>query len=289
MTTSLLWFSVALMVAALLLKKDNKLAEMICGAGWLIFGFYWLTLIPYYYAKADYTNIILTLMLFSFCGVLAHFIARAFKNQTRRNQPNHEEAVALSNKVNLMFDLTKLIAVVCIIYMPFSLFMPLNHLIIETVATQTVSILNFLGYDAVLVAYNTIAYNGIAVTVILACTAIESIAFFTGLILAVPEKNGKRKMLAFLLTVPVIYLANLFRNLFIVVAYGDLWLGPNSFDIAHHYIAKAGSGIALILLSYITMRLLPNLIDTVLGLWDLVVDEIRYIFKLGQKTEKSNN
>ncbi|MDL2261230.1 archaeosortase A [Methanimicrococcus sp. OttesenSCG-928-J09] len=287
MTTSLLWFSVALMVAALLLKKDNKLAEMICGAGWLIFGFYWITLIPYYYAKADYTNIVLTLLLFSFCAILAHFIARAFRNQTRRNQPKHEEAVALNNKVDLMFDLTKLIAVVCIIYMPFSLFTPLNHLIIETVATQTVNILNFLGYSATLVAYNTIAYNGIMVTVILACTAIESIAFFTGLILAVPDNSAKKKTIAFLLTVPVIYFSNLLRNIFIVAAYGDLWFGPNSFEIAHHYIAKAGSGIALIILAYITMKLLPNLIDTVLGLWDLFVDEIKYIFRMESKTKKS--
>ncbi|MDV0445045.1 hypothetical protein MmiAt1_06000 [Methanimicrococcus sp. At1] len=286
MTTSLLWFSVALMVASLLLKKDNKIAEIICGAAWLIFGFYWITLIPYYSAKADYTNIILTLLLFAFCLLIALYVARVFKNQTRRNSPKDPDSVLMDTRVQLLFDLTKLIAVVCIIYMPFSLFTPLNHLIIESVAVQTVEILNFLGFNAELAAYNTISYNGVTVMVILACTAIESIAFFTGLILAVPEKDPRRKAAAFLLTVPVIYALNLFRNVFIVAAYGDMWFGANSFEIAHHYIGKAGSGVVLIILAYITMKLLPNLIDTVLGLWDLFVDEIRYILKIKPKTKK---
>ncbi len=282
MTTSLLWFSVVLMIAAILLRKDNKIAEMICGAGWLIFGFYWVTLIPYYYAKADYTNILLTIILFLFCLLLANFAARTFKNKTRRENPKHEDSVLLNSRMKLLFDLTKLIAVVCIIYMPFSLFSPLNHFIIETVAVQTVDILNFLGYSAELTDYNTIAYNGIKVVVVLACTAIESIAFFTGLILAVPG-SSKSKGIAFLLTVPVIYVLNLVRNIFIVVAYGDLWFGANSFEIAHHYIGKAGSGIALIIFAYVTMKLLPGLIDDVLGLWDLFVDEIRHILRMKPK------
>lgn len=287
MTTSLLWFSVVMMVAALLLKKDNKLAEMICGAGWLLFGFYWITLIPYYYAKADYTNIILTILLFSLCLVIAHFAARAFKNIARRENPKGEEAVLLDKRMKLLFNLTKLITVVCIIYMPFSLFTPLNHFIIGTVTNQTVEILNYLGYNASTIAFDTISYNGIAVSVILACTAIESIAFFTGLILAVPGQDANRKGLAFLLTVPIIYVLNLLRNMFIVVAYGDLWFGPNSFEIAHHYIGKAGSGIVLIILAYITMKLLPGLIDTVLDLWDLFIDEIRHIFRMKPKEKKT--
>ncbi|WNY24253.1 hypothetical protein MmiHf6_15830 [Methanimicrococcus hongohii] len=285
MTTSLLWFSVALMVASLLLKKDNKISEMICGAGWLIFGFYWITLIPYYYAKADYTNIILTIPLFAFCLLIAHFAARAFKNQTRKEMPKHADSVLLTERVGLMFDLTKLIAIVCIIYMPFSLYTPLNHFIIESVAVQTVELLNILGYNASLIDFDTIGYNGIRVSVVLACTAIESIAFFTGLIVAVPGTR-KRKALTFMATVPVIYFLNLFRNIFIVAAYGDMWFGENSFEIAHHYLGKAGSGIVLIILAYITMRLLPDLIDTVLGLWDLFVDEVRHILRMKPKARR---
>ncbi|WNY27950.1 hypothetical protein MmiEs2_01290 [Methanimicrococcus stummii] len=279
MTTSLLWFSVALMVASLLLKKDMKIAEIICGASWLIFGFYWITLIPYYYAKADYTNIVLTILLFTFCVLVAHFAARAFKSGAKNPNSKSPESVLMNDRVKLIFDLTKLIAVVCIIYMPFSLFTPLNHLIIETVTTQTVDILNFLGYNAKMVAYDTISYNGIKVSVILACTAIESIAFFTGLILAVPG-TPKKKLTVFMLTVPVIYVLNLLRNIFIVAAYGDMWFGANSFEIAHHYIGKAGSGVALVILAYITMKLLPGLIDNVLGLWDLFIDEIKYILRI---------
>ncbi|MDR0768202.1 MAG: archaeosortase A, partial [Methanosarcinales archaeon] len=177
------------------------------------------------------------------------------------------------------FDLKKLIACDCINYMPFSLYTPLNHFIIGAVTTQTVDVLNILGYSASQIAFDTIAYNGIVVSVILACTAIESIAFFTGLILAVTG-TAKRKAIAFLIVLPTIFLLNLLRNMFIVVAFGDMWFGANSFQIAHHYIGKAGSGIALIALAYITMKLLPDLLDNVLNLWDLTVDEIRYILRM---------
>ncbi|MDR2944426.1 MAG: archaeosortase A [Methanosarcinales archaeon] len=284
MTTSLLWFSVALMAAAILLRKDNKIAEIISGAGWLIFGFYWVTLIPHYYAKADYVNIALAVSLFLFCLVLANFTARAFKNETRRKYPKHADSVLLDNRIDVFFSLTKMIAVVCIVYMPFYLFPPLNHLIIETVAAQTVDLLNFFGYGAVSADFDTIAYKGIYVSVVLACTAIESIAFFTGVILAIPG-SSKSKGTAFLLTVPVIYLLNLARNAFIVAAYGGMWFGADSFEIAHHYIGKAGSGFALIIFSYATMKLLPDLIDVVLRLWELVVDEIRFILKMKPKSK----
>lgn len=41
-----------------------------------------------------------------------------------------------------------------------------------------------------------------------------------------------------------------------VVAYGEQWFGADSFIIAHNYIAKAGSGIALFVISYAVLRIL---------------------------------
>ena len=283
MSGSVLWFSIVLMVAAILLRKENKLSEMICGAGWLLFGIYWLTLIPHFYAKPDYTNVVLILLLFGFCALVAGFMARAFKNPSRRSHPNHSESQKLDKDVSRLFDLTKLIAIVCIIYMPFSLIEPLNHIIIGSVASQTVSVLNLLGYEAVHLAYNTIGYNDIVVTVILACTAIESIAFFTGLILAVPHSGSKTKMILFFITVPIIYILNLARNVFIVIAYGDLWFGPNSFDIAHHYIAKGASCVALIVLAYISMKMLPELMDMVVDIFEWGIAEIKHVLRIKPK------
>ena len=280
MSSSIMWFSIVLMVAALFLRKDNKLSEMICGASWLLFGVYWVTLIPYFYSKPDYTNIVLVLLLFGFCLLVANFMAYAFKNPIRKSDPKNPVSKALDHKVSRLFNLTKLIAIVCIIYMPFSLIGPLNQMIIGSVASQTVSILNLLGYNAVHLAYDTIGYSGIVVTVILACTAIESLAFFTGLILAVPHSNSRTKMILFFITVPLIYLMNLARNIFIVVAYGDLWFGPNSFEIAHTYIAKGASGIALVVLAYISMKMLPELMDMVVDIFEWGIDEIKRVLRI---------
>ncbi|WNY25347.1 archaeosortase A [Methanolapillus millepedarum] len=283
MGTELLWISIALMIISLLLYKEKKIFEVFCGAAWLLFGVYWLSLIPHYYEISDYTNIFLVILLFLFCLILAIFIGHAFKDKSRETNPESPRSAALEKKVQLFFDVTKLVAVVCLIYMPFKMIEPVNHFLIDMVAVQTTFLLNLFGYDAVQTAYNTISYNGISVTIILACTAIESIAFFAGLVLSVRTKNTKNKVLAFLLTVPMIYVLNLFRNVFVVAAYGDMWFGADSFLIAHHYIAKAGSAIALIVLAYITLKLLPEVMDMTLGLWDLVADEIRRILKMGKK------
>jgi len=281
MSNSILWFSAAVMVSCLLLKRNSKIAEILGGTAWFLFGLYWVTLIPGFYEKADYINIILVLLLFSFCLLLALFAARLFKDKMRRKDPVPSGAEALDRKISAFFDLTKLAAVVCIIYMPFKLIISLSHALIESVAFQTVYLLNMLGYDAAQTAYDQIACGSIAVSVILACTAIESVAFFTGLVLTARDAGPKRKIFVFLVTVPVIYILNLIRNAFIVAAYSGLWFGSDSFEIAHHYIGKTGSGVVLLVLVYVTLKLLPKLTDMVSDLRDLVVDEMKRIFGIG--------
>ncbi|WNY27432.1 archaeosortase A [Methanolapillus ohkumae] len=286
MENELFWISIALMIVSLLLYKEKKIFEVLCGVAWILFGFYWLSLISHYYEISDFTNIVLILLLFLFCMILAVFAGRTFKNKIREADPQNPVSQELEKKVRLFFDVTKLVALVCIIYMPFKMIEPVNYFLIDMVATQTTALLNLLGYGAIHTAYNSISYNGISVTIILACTAIESIAFFTGLVLSVRTSNTKNKVFAFLLTVPVIYILNLLRNVFVVIAYGDMWFGADSFVIAHHYIAKAGSMIILIVLAYVTLKLLPETMDMAAGLWDLVTDEIRSVFKIGTKGQK---
>ncbi|MDV0446332.1 hypothetical protein MsAg5_01620 [Methanosarcinaceae archaeon Ag5] len=282
----LFWISIALMIVSLLLYKEKKIFEVFCGATWVLFGVYWLSLIPHYYEISDYTNIVLVVLLFFFCLLLAVFIGHAFKDKNREKHPGDPKSVEIEKRVQLFFDVTKLVAIVCLIYMPFKMIEPVNTFLIDMVASNTTFLLNLFGYDAIQTAYNTISYNGISVTIILACTAIESIAFFAGLTISVRTKNTKNKVLAFLLTVPVIYILNLFRNVFVVAAYGDMWFGANSFIIAHHYLAKAGSAVVLIVLAFVTLKLLPEVMDMTLELWDLVTDEVRRILKI-EKKEKA--
>jgi len=282
----LLWLSIALMLVSLIIRKKNKIAEIMCGAAWILFGFYWITLIPHYYEIGDYVNIVLITLLVLFCLLLVIFASRSYRNSIR-NPSKHHDFKKVEKKMNIFFDLTKLIVIVCLIYLPFKVVEPLNHFLIETVAVQTTFLLNMLGYAAFHQAYDEIIYKNAHVTIILACTAIESITLFIGLVLAARSDKINRKVLALVFTVPAIYILNLLRNVFVVVAYGDMWFGANSFEIAHHYIAKIGSGVALVVLSYITLKLLPELADMILQLYDLVVEEIQSFLKMGKSKKES--
>ena len=109
--------------------------------------------------------------------------------------------------------------------------------------------------------------------IILACTAIESIALFAGVILSVQAPPGRR-LAALAASTFSIYLLNIVRNGFVLMAYGWSWFGEGSFDIAHNIIAKMGSTLALLVISYLVFLLLPELLS--------VIDELAAEIKPGR-------
>jgi exosortase/archaeosortase family protein len=154
------------------------------------------------------------------------------------------------------------------------------------------------------------------VQIILACTAIQSIMIFVGGILALKgPKSGegvsgkprdfhknfhtynRRRLWAFALTVPIIYVLNLFRNTIIIWMSGQdravgftedgavtQWLcswfttcgfsagvadNYAAFWFSHNIIGKGGSLLALIIIAFFVFKILPELYDSVIGLLDL--------------------
>ena len=59
------------------------------------------------------------------------------------------------------------------------------------------------------------------------------------------------------------------------MAYGWSWFGDGSFDIAHNIIAKIGSTIALLAISYMVFLLLPELLS--------IIDDLAAEIKLRRK------
>jgi archaeosortase A (PGF-CTERM-specific) len=178
--------------------------------------------------------------------------------------------------------LTSASALGALVYFPFANFPSLNTWIIGGVASHVTWILQYFKIPAYLEAWNLITLNGYTVEIILACTAIESIALFIGLICAVRAPLN-RLVTAFIVSVPVIYVLNLIRDIFVVVAYGEQWFGADSFVIAHNYIAKAGSGIALFIISYVVLRILPELLEMIDGLWIILSKEIGSILHISKE------
>jgi len=147
-----------------------------------------------------------------------------------------------------------------------SIFPILKNGLIELVAAQSTGLLNFFGMEASRQG-SVILYNGLPITIIFACTAIQSMVLFIGMIGALQGINLKRRLAALAVTVIPIYFLNLIRNAGVVYMVGA---NLTSFEMAHNIIAKAGSLIALIALLFLTFKIVPELYDEILGIFDLI-------------------
>lgn len=190
----------------------------------------------------------------------------------------------------LMVRLTMAAAVAFLIYAPFEYIAPLGNWLIGVVAGEVQFILvNVFHYPSYMDAWNIIRWDGFRVEIILACTGVQSIAIMLGITAAVPTTT-RQKILAFLLVVPTIYILNLLRNTFVVMAYTGQWFpyypdiagngetGYESFFWAHNVMAEVGALIILILIAYGLFRLIPQLGDYARDLFDFYCCEVRKVF-----------
>ena len=184
--------------------------------------------------------------------------------------------------------LSRAAAAAFLVYAPFA-FTPLGDRLIAVVVGQTLWLLNALGYDAALVAWNMVIRNGFRVEIILACTGIQAIAIMLGVAAAVPTTT-RQKILSFLIIVPTIYVLNLARNAAVIIAYTGQWFpyfpgiagngeyGYESFFWAHNVFAELLALVLLIGIAYTLFRVIPGLGDLAAGLYSLYAGEIRRVF-----------
>ena len=154
-------------------------------------------------------------------------------------------------------------------------------------------LLGLIGYPAELVAGRMIAHDGFRVEIILACTGIQSIAIMLGVAAAVPT-DLRQKVLALLIVVPVIYLLNLGRNVFVILAYTGQWFpylpeiasngeyGFESFFWAHNVICELLALVALIAIAYGLFLIIPGLGAFADDLFTLYRGELRRVAGRGR-------
>jgi len=191
-----------------------------------------------------------------------------------------------------VINLSRAAAVAFLIYAPFEYIPALGSWLISIVTNQVVFLLDALGHTVTLVDWNIIARNGLRVEIILACTGIQSIAIMLGVAAAIPTTT-RQKILAFLLIAPTIYILNLLRNVFVIMAYTDQWFpyfpeiagngefGYESFFWAHNVIAELLALVLLIALAFGLFRVIPNLGDFADDLYQVYYGEIRAVFYKG--------
>ncbi|MCK5253182.1 MAG: hypothetical protein KAQ96_09535 [Thermoplasmata archaeon] len=128
-----------------------------------------------------------------------------------------------------------------------------------------------------------------SVRIILACTGIEAIVIFVGAIFATQMKRDpwkvyrdpdqpkylrlramtpkERALRALLITTSIIWVGNLIRNVMIIFLVEDKgW----DFDFVHADIGKSMSFVILLALAFITFNLMPEMLDNISGIADLV-------------------
>jgi len=188
-----------------------------------------------------------------------------------------------------VMQLSRAAAVAFLIYAPFEYIPWLGNWLIGLVVEQVVWIINLLQYPVTLADWNIISRNTFRVEIILGCTGIQSIAIMLGVAAAVPT-TLRQKILAFMIIAPTIYVLNLVRNVFVIIAYTEQWfpyfpdiasngeIGYESFFWAHNVIAEMLALVCLILIAYGLFSIIPKLGKFADDLYQLYSYEVRKAF-----------
>ena len=237
--------------------KKNPQAPWLKIAGWIIFAFYWATQPAHLYfgEEGDIVNAIICII-----GVFVLFyIAYHEWLSIKRNE-----------EVSCLNWIAGASAIAGIIYFGIEK-SPVAVSLIYEVAKQSAFVLDLL-IDNVTVGspgiYGTpIYHNGeYAVSIIFACTAIQSFVIFVGMICALQKINMKKRIIGLTITILPVYFLNLLRNA--MVAFLTV-KNITDFNVAHNYIAKAGSLVALVVLLLILVKIIPEILDEIYCLIDL--------------------
>lgn len=265
------WTAIAafLATAGLELSGRNRAARTVGAAAWVVFGVFWLLMFPFFYIESK--SIIegfLSLAGLPLCLYTAYLL--------------------YSGRDSLLV-LSRAVAVMGLLYLPAMTIPAVKVFLIETVARQAHFGMELLGYSPGIETgdngyQSRFAFGDYSTYIVLSCTGIGSISIFGGAILAV-RAPIVRKLKAFALAVGVIWVLNLARNVFVGLAAPLGWFDypifhsitrtlagediVTSFYISHHLISQTLSVVALVGITLLVVRVLPELFA--------VLDEILFV------------
>ncbi|WP_128477789.1 archaeosortase A [Halorussus pelagicus] len=270
LTDGLAWLAVGLFAAAAALDwydgdRGRGRARYLGSAAWAVFGVFWLVLFPHFaFEQKSFIEGALSLVALPACLYAAYLLLQGRET---------------------LFLLSRAVAFMGLIYMPFTMFPPGKEWLIETVTWQGEFVMQALGYEFEVLQregsirgayfFDTPEDGEFTIRVLLACTGIGSMAIFGGLIAAV-RAPLRRKLRAFAVAIPVIWALNLARVVFIALAFSQQWLqifvdptmaligyeNPNmvSYFISDRVLAQGLSVVALVGIAWAVAREVPELL-----------------------------
>jgi len=246
-----LFSSLAILLIGFLIKK-KRLNNIIKIVGWSLFAFYWSTQpnTLYFGEDGDIVN--------ASIAAIGVFILFYFAY--------HEWlSIKSKEKINCLNWIAGVGAIAGIIYYGIEL-TPIAMWLREVVATQSGGLLNIFTGEVIIEGV-TISYKSAHIELIFACTAVQSMVLFVGMILPLMKVNINKRIYGLMVTVVPIYFLNLIRNALVIYLTGEY--GPPFFSTAHNVIGKGGSLIALIILLFIVTKIIPEVFDEIICLTDL--------------------
>jgi archaeosortase A (PGF-CTERM-specific) len=270
-TDALAWLVVGLFAAAVVLDWSEDgggrgTARYLAAVAWVVFAVFWLALVPHFaFEQRSFIEGFLSLAAVPACAYVGYLLVSGRES---------------------LFLLSRAVAFMGLIYLPFSLYVPAKTALIELVTWQGEVVMQSLGYDFQVVERGEHAMRAtylfpneelgdFRVNVLLACTGLGSMAIFGGLVAAV-RAPLRRKVRALAIAVPVIWVLNLARVVFITLAFGHQWLQigveptmsligyENPTKVSYFYsdrvIAQSLSVVALVGIAWAVAREVPELL-----------------------------
>ncbi|MFA5347103.1 MAG: archaeosortase A [Methanoregula sp.] len=261
-------------LASLIPGRHRKYAAI---TGWTFIVLFLFAELPYYFSLNNFLYPVMAALSVPFLIITSRYL------------------MAEDDRV---MHLSRAAAVAFLIYAPFEYIQVqgvpvLGNWLIGIVVGQVTWMLDALQFPVTLADWNIISRNTFRVEIILACTGIQSIAIMLGVAAAVPT-SFRQKILAFLLITPTIYILNLLRNVFVIIAYTEQWFpyypsiasngefGYESFFWAHNVIAELLALVCLVLIAYGLFTIIPKLGSFADDIYQIYSGEIRRAFGRGK-------
>lgn len=246
--------SIGLFLLALVFRK-----RAVGALGWAVFALYCAYEVSFYLNKGEYFDASIAVIFLVFTLL---FAALMVKSPPVLSEKDGED---------FFLTITRIAVITAVFYFPFAEIPALETLIICVTTKITTTVLSLFNVGVYMVYPSSIystssSFHAVykPIEIILACTAIQSMVLFAGLVFGVKAPR-ERKLKAFLVSVPTIYLLNIVRNVFVAAAYFGLWFGSplQSFYIAHGIIARIFVMISLIAVAYAVFIILPEALDVI--------------------------
>lgn len=273
----LAWLVVGAFVAVWVVERydDPERTRAVAAGAWVLFGVFWLSLIHHFaFVQKSIIEGLGTVVAVPACLSVA---------------------VLLYKGRDSLLVLSRSVAVMGIVFLPFETIAPLRRVLIETVTAQTAFVIQLLGYRPEVV--DGMTYGGMQIaakqhpywstfvwesdagpltyTILIACTGVGSMAVIGGLIAAV-EAPLTRKFRALAVVIPTIYVLNIARNVFIAVGFGtqqfhvfpglmEAVFAPESpvmisYFVADRVIAQSLSVVVMVAITLYVVRVVPELV-----------------------------